>query len=411
MADPLLYPKLRWPLDLRFEKVNNQEILLLRCPLGIVKEPLLLVSAVAPIISCFQGEMSLDEITEKFQPHGVKKELIQELVKILDSGLFLSSPRFFEAEKTMRDDYAQNMLRAAALAGQVYSASPDKLGKEIDQWLAHGTHVSGGTNGKMVGLVAPHIDYRRGGISYGITYSQLRNHEHDLYIVIGTSHQYSSRLFHLTRKDFANPFGALACDRPFVENLARLHGADRSFADEILHRNEHSLELQLPFLKRVRQTPTIVPILVGSFHHMLNSGKEPSAFDEYESFAASLAETVRAAMNEKRRVCFVAGVDMAHIGRSFGDSGSLSAEHMEKIRKRDKIYLDAIVRQDKKTLFSHIAEDGDARRICGFPTMYTVIDVADRLNLRYRGEVFDYRQAVDYKTDCAVTFAGVGLFT
>jgi hypothetical protein len=42
--------------------------------------------------------------------------------------------------------------------------------------------------------------------------------------------------------------------------------------------------------------------------------------------------------------------------------------------------------------------------------MYTVLDVFDRLGITYKTEIFDYRQAVDYKTECAVTFAGAGLY-
>ncbi|NDC38286.1 MAG: hypothetical protein EBZ48_09575 [Proteobacteria bacterium] len=83
---------------------------------------------------------------------------------------------------------------------------------------------------------------------------------------------------------------------------------------------------------------------------------------------------------------------------------------MQHVQLRDQIYLDAIAAQDKQRLWQHIAEDVDRRRICGFPTMYTIVDLCDRLNLRYTATLYDYRQSVDYDAQCAVTFAGMGLY-
>lgn len=102
---------------------------------------------------------------------------------------------------------------------------------------------------------------------------------------------------------------------------------------------------------------------------------------------------------------------MAHVGKSFGDDKPLTPEFMEHVRQRDLMYLQTIKEQDAHELFSHIAEDEDARRICGFPTMYTVLDVFKRLGIKCTASVYDYRQAVDYPRECAVTFAGVGLYS
>ena len=98
---------------------------------------------------------------------------------------------------------------------------------------------------------------------------------------------------------------------------------------------------------------------------------------------------------------------MAHIGQAFGDSKPLSPEFMEHIAQRDRTYLETLLKNDKRALFSHIHEDQDARRICGFPTMYLTLDLFSRLGIQPRAELIDYRQAVDYKRDCAVTFAGM----
>ena len=411
MSDALLFPKLRWPLELKMERVQDQEVLLIRCPAGISPEPLLLIPSVAPLVACFDGTNSIDSIVTRFIAHGATKEIVEQLADLLDQHCYLESPRFHEANKKMRGEFRNSPVREAALAGAGYPGDETALAFEIDKYLDRTNGFQSKNAGNMIGLVSPHVDYRRGGLCYGHTYNRLVEEQHDLYILIGTSHQYSDLLFHLTRKDFLNPLMTAKCDHKFVDQLAKLYGEDRSFQDEFLHKNEHSLELQLPFLTRVQSTLRIVPILVGSFYRMISSGRYPDQFDEYESFAGSLAECLGDRVRAGQRICFLAGVDMAHVGQAFGDQRRLTPDLMKQIEDRDRIYLEAIEQQDKRKLFDHIAEDRDARRICGFPTMYTVMDVCDRLEMEYTAEVFDYRQAVDYATDCAVTFAGMGIYS
>lgn len=410
MSSDATFPKLRWPVDLRMEKIDGNEYLVVNCPLGVSPSPLVLIGAVAPIVASFDGAMSIDAIVAKFAPYGVQAPIVQELIALLDNGLFMATPRFFEAEKQMKEEFLHAETRPPSLAGRSYPDVRPLLEAEVDRYLGEGPLVVPATSAPMAGLVSPHIDYRRGGACYGVTYNYLRGLTHDLYLIMGTSHQYSQRLFHLTRKHFENPLGLLRCDREIVDEVALRHGKERSFADEFLHKREHSLELQIPFLSRVAGSPDIMPILVGSFHQMAISGRSPSENEEYESFVGSLTESLRTRMRAGKRICIIAGVDMAHVGQSFGDSSPLTPERMAGIEHRDREYLETIVAQDKARMFAHIAEDGDARRICGFPTMYTIIDLFDRLGIRYKAEVYDYRQAVDYPTECAVTFAGVGLY-
>lgn len=410
MSGQYQYPKLRWPIELRIEAVENQEILVVNCPLGITENPLLLISAVSPIISCFDGSTTVEQILDKFSGYGIKRELVDELIAILDANLFLATPSFFAAEKRVREEFSSSPIRSAALAGRAYSNSKAHLEGEIDSYLMERPLVFTPDAGKLVSLVSPHIDYRRGGACYGKTYSYLRGVSHDLYILIGTSHQFSRNLFHLTRKDFDNPIARLPADRDFIDRVASRYGEKRSYADEFLHRREHSLELQVPFLARTVGSPKIAPILVGSFHHMISSGKLPNEHEEYDAFASALAESIREEISQGRTVCCIAGVDMAHVGRAFGDKDALTPGFMEHVALRDREYLDAIANHDKRKLFAHIAEDGDARKICGFPTMYTLLDVFERIGIKYNTNLFDYQQAVDYPSDCAVTFAGIGLY-
>ena len=406
--DALNFPKLRWPIDIRQETINQQEIIVLRCPLGISEQALGLFAAVAPLLGRFSGQESCQQIAAHFS---VAPQIVNDLVQLLDQNLFLESPRFFEFEREISTRFKNSRIRRAALAGLSYPDSTAELRTEIERILGHATpeKLASIDHRQLLCLKSPHIDYQRGQIGYAKAYVNLVPNAHDLFVLIGTSHQYSRLIFHLTTKSFESPLGTLECDEQAVSELAGSYGLERSFADEILHRREHSLELQVPFMALRSAQAKIIPILVGSFHHMLNSGKYPEHFEEYDCFVAALTQVLRS--RQARRICVIAGVDMAHVGRYFGDKSSLTSAALDQIRARDMNYLEAIRAGAKHKLFDHIAEDEDARRICGFPTMYCVLDLIERLGWKYQVELFEYRQAVDYTSDCAVTFAGMGFYS
>jgi AmmeMemoRadiSam system protein B len=401
-------PKLRWPLDIRMLNLDGQDALVIQCPIGISASPLALMPQFAPVIVELDGVQTSDEIVRKFSAQGLTPEILRELITRLDDHLFMANGRFFAAEKLAKNAFNNAPVRAPALAGGAYPASKEELSGMVRGYLKD--LETPATTRDVACLIAPHIDYRRGGACYGAIYPRLTESRADTYILIGTAHQYSRRIFHLCAKDFQSPLGTHPCDQKFITQLANRFGVDRAFADQYLHRREHSLELQLPFLSVVQPDAPVVPILVGSYHQMLEAMRYPHEWEEYETFAGALTEIIKERAKNGEKIAFLAGVDMAHIGRSFGDEGALSPERMREIGYCDQRYLRAIEECNPKALFDHIAEDQDARRICGFPTMYLVLDVLNRLGGRIEVDVVAYDQAVDYPSDCAVTYAGVAMY-
>lgn len=414
MRDPYVFPKIREPIDVRLETVEGSEAIVLLCPLGLTPEPLVLLGAVAPLLGHFDGNHSVDRIVELYSAYGVKHDLLQQLISLLDQGLFLETPAFFEAKNNRHQAFLKSSIRKAALAGYSYPAEAERLKEQLHSYLnvptAGSNFVLRGSQ-ELFCLISPHIDYNRGGKNYGITYRHLKGEEHTLYILLGTSHQYSPHLFHLTKKHFETPLGTLSCATEYVDTISRHYGAIDLFADEYLHAREHSLELQTPFLALLNSRARILPVLVGSFYPFLTSGKLPEEHGRYDSFAGALSESVTEAMRKGEKVCFIAGVDMAHVGAYFGDSGKLSPDQMARIASADREYLDIVSRGDHRALFEHVARDGDARKICGFPTLYLLLDVFKRMQVPLDAKLYGYEQAVNYQNDCAVTFAGMGLYT
>lgn len=406
----LQYPKFRWPVDLRLERIVDQEVLLLSCPIGVASEPLGLNPALAPILACFDGVLSVSQIVERFSASGVSTKLMEELVSLLDSRLFLVGPTFDDAYRRVRADFQAATVRLPVLAGRGYPSDPNALRDQINSYLKVKDDKHRFTSGRLLGAIIPHIDYNRGGDCYGITYNYLRDVECDLCVLLGTAHQFSHQHFHFTKKDFQSPLGILRCDRELVSLITDRHGQSRSFADEYLHKNEHSLELQLPFLQTINKDPLILPILVGSWADLYSGRKDPFAFEEFASFISIVAEQLLVRINSGQRILFIASVDLAHVGKAFGDQGLLKPDLMEEVQAQDMELIAAIKNFDIDALRQHVIADQDRRRICGFPTIFTLLTLLRRLSVSYAGSVYRYQQAVNYETDCAVSFCGMGLY-
>jgi AmmeMemoRadiSam system protein B len=195
----------------------------------------------------------------------------------------------------------------------------------------------------------------------------------------------------------------------FVRRLQAGCSADL-FADEYLHRGEHSLEFQVVFLKFIAQLRArrggrgrpfkIVPILVSSFHPMVETNTLPEKDPRIGDFLRRLRAQIE---SDARRVCLVAGVDLAHVGAQFGDEDTISPSFLNWVEAEDLRLIDRLVALDARGFFHEVAKDQDRRRICGFAPLYSLIHLLDGS----RGRVLRYRQAFTRETNSAVTFTSV----
>ena len=168
--------------------------------------------------------------------------------------------------------------------------------------------------------LSPHIDFQRGGSVYTWAYRELIEKSNaDTFVILGVAHQYCRRRFALTCKDFETPLGVVPTDRAYVDRIASLAGRDL-FDDELSHRTEHSIEFQVVFLQYVlggHRDFSIVPILVGSFHDLMEKGVDPIADAEVSRFVQALRVAESAS---GKRVAYIGGIDLCHVGPEFGDS-------------------------------------------------------------------------------------------
>jgi AmmeMemoRadiSam system protein B len=227
--------------------------------------------------------------------------------------------------------------------------------------------------GGVDGLVAPHIDFHRGGPAYAWAYRDLAERgEADLFVIFGTCHAGMANPFALTAKDYDTPLGPARVDRQFVQALAGKARQD-CFASELAHRNEHSIEFQAVFLQYLyggRREITIVPVLTSFVHEALARGIHPEDDPRVPAFVDALRDTLAVS---GRRATFIAGADLAHVGPRFGDAAPVSSAGLTAIDREDRQMLAAVEAGDAAAFFESARQDGDRRRICGLSPIYTLL--------------------------------------
>jgi hypothetical protein len=389
-----------------------------------LKDPLNLAPplGVSPIgyflLAHFDGRHSFIDIQEIYSKQFGTLLLTDELkrfIDMLDQHYYLVSERFAEYQRSVIEEFRRRPTRAPAHMGGVYPNDADGLKAQLDGYFTS-TEGPGLTlaNGRMTApraIVAPHIDFHRGGPAYAWAYKRLLESDGaDLYILLGTSHCGGDNPFIATLKDFETPLGTVETDKTFVSHLQNMSQQDL-FADEYLHRGEHSVEFQVVFLKYLAQRRAellgeperpfkIVPILVSSFHSMVASKTLPERTPPVAIFFGALKSLVE---KERREVCFVAGVDLAHVGRQFGDGEPMTEDFLKWVEAEDHRLLERLAARDAPGFFHEIAKDQDKRRVCGFSPLYSLI----HLLKDGKGQQLRYSQALTPETASAVTFTSM----
>jgi AmmeMemoRadiSam system protein B len=410
------YPRLR-PVEAIPIQQDGKTLVYLKDPLKFASPMVFSPVGYFLLMHC-DGQHSLIDIQEAFSKQFGQVLLNSELrdfIDTLDQNYYLQTDRFASYRDSVLDEFRRLPVRSAAHVGGVYQPDPAGLKAQIDAFFdpPHGPGLPASSNGRAAprAIVAPHIDFHRGGPGYAWAYKALAESAGaDLFILLGTSHCGGQNPFILTGKDFETPLGLVETDKEFVRRLEQACG-DGLFADEFLHRGEHSIEFQVVLLKYAAQLRAalareperpfkIVPILVSSFHSSVLRGTLPERDDAVQKFLSAVREL---ADKETRRVCFVAGVDLAHVGKEFGDEEPVTEDFLKWVASEDHKLIDRLAALDAQGFFGEIAKDQDKRKICGFSPLYSLIHLLDGTT----GDHLKYSQAFTRETGSAVTFTSM----
>jgi AmmeMemoRadiSam system protein B len=404
-------PPLRRDIEAFPVEQDGRSLIGLRDPAGYTSSVIVVPGPLLALMALFDGERSIADVQgEIMRRHGelVRREQIEEIAAGLDEHGFLDSARFAERRRAVDRAFLDAPARPAAHAGGAYAAEPGELRRAMDGFFTApagpGPLAAERARGRprLRGLIAPHIDYHRGGPAYAWAYRDLVDSEEaDCFVIFGTCHAGMRDPFATTRKDFETPLGPARVDVDLVDALSARAGQD-CFASELAHRGEHSIEFQAVFLRYLfgeRREFTIVPILTSFAHEALARGRGPEDDPRVPRFLDALAESLGAS---GRRVVLIAGADLAHMGPRFGDPTPIADAELRRIAEEDRAMLGAVEAVQPQGFFDAIAADRDRRRICGFSPIYALLRT---LGSEARGQLVHYGQWPD--PQAVVTYASV----
>jgi hypothetical protein len=229
------------------------------------------------------------------------------------------------------------LTREAAYAGQFYPGYAGDLRKEIESFAAHP-----GSLWDAKGVLVPHAGYIYSGSVAGKVFSSVKLPRR--FLILGPNHTGRGTDLALAPAGlWQTPLGTVPID---AELNDRLMGACPELQeDPSAHRNEHCLEVQIPFLQVLRPDFTFSAICVRT-----------TDFTSLESMGHAIATVLH---SEREPVLLVASSDMTHY------------ENAETAARQDRFAIDRILAVDPGGLYREVLENDIT--MCGFAPAVTVL--------------------------------------
>ncbi len=244
-------------------------------------------------------------------------------------------------------------VRRSVIAGQWYPGTPGELQRMIEGFFANVPPDE--PPGEVVGLISPHAGYIYSGQVAAYAYAQVRGAPFDVVAVISPVHRMYAGPYATTAADaYQTPLGDVLLDRSLVDAIDERVGLVRLPMD-----NEHSLEIQLPFLQVALGDFRLLPIMLGN--------------QEWNA-CRRLAEALSDVLKDKNAL-LVASTDLSHFHRA------AQAERL------DRVVLDHINAFDPQGLARALAQG--RTEACGGGPVVTVMLAARALGAN-RARVLHY---------------------
>jgi len=276
--------------------------------------------------------------------------------------------------ETVSDNTAsEGTVRRPVVAGAFYPGDAGALASSVDSLMASAD--AGRIEGEIVAIVAPHAGYVYSGGVAAHAYKAVNGRSYDTVIVIAPSHRVAFRGASVfDGVAYETPLGAVPVDRKMVKVLLE---SGLTF-DPRAHAQEHSLEVQVPFLQRALEDFSIVPIVMGE-----------QSEAAVRTLAGALAKAIGSASD--RRVLLVASTDLSHY------------HDQQTARRLDNVVVETVDAFDPEALLVALAR-GECEACGGGPTATVLMtarelgaDDAQVLKYATSGDVTgDMRQVVGY---------------
>jgi len=193
---------------------------------------------------------------------------------------------FFAKRKVMGN------VRPPSVSGMFYPASKIKLENEVRYLLS--ITGSGKDFGNIFGLVSPHAGYIYSGKTASYGYNLLKKKDIETVVIISPSHrEYFPGISVYEGDAYETPLGIVELNNDMSDKLTE--GSRIIFRGSEGHRQEHAIEVQIPFLQIILENFRIVPVVMG---------------DQGDFYINELAEKLSSSVDDKTVV--VSSSDLSH---------------------------------------------------------------------------------------------------
>lgn len=384
---------------------DGHPLVVLSDALGLDLQSVVVSPPVVMIAALFDGKKKAADIRAEIVKHKIvlTEAEIQGIADQLSQFGLLETPKVQELRKERLDRFKNSPVRHFIPAQRGLPENPLDisvfLGKFYEDPKGPGPLLSiKEFAAPPIGVVAPHIDFFRGGPLYAWSYGELAKRQPpDVIVSLGVAHISPRSPWVMTKKSYATPFGAVEVDESLYEDIRQKLWYD-PLEEEWVHAKEHSLEFQALWLKYIwrDKTPKWVPLLCSSFERFSND-KSPSTVESVEKALKEIGGLLAERAKKGQKIMVLAGIDLAHVGPKFGDDMEVTDDLKKKIEDLDRASLENALKMDPDKFFLAGVGDNAWRKVCGLSALYTSLRWMKALNndSPLQGKLLAYDQQPD----------------
>jgi AmmeMemoRadiSam system protein B/AmmeMemoRadiSam system protein A len=208
---------------------------------------------------------------------------------------------------------AREKVRKPIVAGMFYPSDPHELRRVVNRYVGNVEKTQ--IDGRIVALISPHAGYMYSGEVAAHAYKLVEGMEFDDVVVIAPSHRVDflgASIY--DGEGYDTPLGTVPIDR----ELSRRIGQESKIIEYLAqaHAQEHSLEVQIPFLQSVLKGFGLVPVVMGPTWN----------FDVCQQLSQAIIRSIRG-----KRALIIASSDLTHSNnyRQVVAQDEILARHIE----------------------------------------------------------------------------------
>lgn len=266
------------------------------------------------------------------------------------------------------------MHRRAVVAGQFYPSQE----KDLSAMLRSFKLPAPGKQMRAIGCVLPHAGYLYSGKVAAATLAQINIPQ--TCVILGPNHTgFGPAASIMTEGTWETPLGDLTIDEGLAQDL--LNNSSYLEEDATAHAYEHSIEVELPLLRSLKNKPfEFVPIILAPADTLM-----------YNDIARTISACVKKSAKD---VLLVASSDMTHY------------ETQKQVNAKDQEAIEAILNLDENELFDRVQKKGIS--MCGLLPVYVLIKAAKSLGAQH-AQLASYQTSGDSTGDYSsvVGYAGI----